>query len=498
MGWHIPRGRHQTFECNLGPEAVVQMPERFSNASPIDFFREFVNDELIALFVNETNRYAEQEVRKRANEADTPFSRIRSWTATDQKEMLKFLGLIGYMGLVKMPHIADYWSRQRLYKNEVAGNVMSRNRFELLLSMWHFSNNEECPSGDRIFKLSPLMKMLELKYKELLLPGKTICIDESLIPFRGRLIMKQYIPSKAHKYGVKAFKLCCSRGYTWKILLYAGQEKVEGMSVPTNVVLSLANDLLGAGRIIVTDNYYTSLELANFLLERQTHLIGTLRRNRKHIPKDVASKKLKKGEIIARENEKGITVLKWKDKRDVLMLSTVHGDETIEIQRRRETIKKPVMIVEYNAGKGHTDLSDQMSSYVSSLRKTVKWYRKIAIKLIYGTTLVNAHILYKMVTGKTIQYTEFKESVVLALLEDHTETETQEDNYQPAPKRQAVHTLERKQGDNRKVRRYCKGCYDKKMKGIISKNIVKKVVTYCPMCIQQPHYCLPCFSEAHK
>ena len=39
-------------------------------------------------------------------------------------------------------------------------------------------------------------------------PEKHIVVDESLVPWRGRIVFLQYLPSKAHKYGVKVFKLC--------------------------------------------------------------------------------------------------------------------------------------------------------------------------------------------------------------------------------------------------------------------------------------------------
>ncbi len=58
-------------------------------------------------------------------------------------------------------------------------------------------------------------------------------------------------------------------------------------------------------------------------------MCGTLQSNRKENPKIVTDKQLKIGEIEGKENSEGIEVLKWKDKRNVLMLTTVsqHTDE---------------------------------------------------------------------------------------------------------------------------------------------------------------------------
>lgn len=58
------------------------------------------------------------------------------------------------------------------------------------------------------------------------------------------------------------------------MIIYPGREKDPSGAVPTNVVISLAEGFLDSGRTIVADNYYSSLELANRLLDRKPHLFG--------------------------------------------------------------------------------------------------------------------------------------------------------------------------------------------------------------------------------
>lgn len=53
-------------------------------------------------------------------------------------------------------------------------------------------------------------------------------------------------------------------------------------------------------------------------------------------------KKLKKGEYIAKENEDGITTMKWKDKRDVLVLSTKDSVKLRKLKKfKKEVLCKP-------------------------------------------------------------------------------------------------------------------------------------------------------------
>ncbi|CAK1592540.1 unnamed protein product [Parnassius mnemosyne] len=87
---------------------------------------------------------------------------------------------------------------------------------------------------------------------------------------------------------------------------------------------------------IAQNNWYTTVSLARELMKNETHLIGTLRKNRKHFPKVIVSTKLKKGEFIAKESDDGITVLRWKDKRDVLVLSTKHSTRFLPINKHNK------------------------------------------------------------------------------------------------------------------------------------------------------------------
>lgn len=500
-GWGTPEGRHLDFEEDYVESEGIK-PEfaaALINESPFSYYATFVDQEIIDIMVTQTNLYATQLV---TSAEDVPRgARIHQWTPTSPEEMLKFLGLVGYMGLVNMPTIHHYWSRNRLYRNDVS-SVMSRNRFELLMQVWHFTDNQMCPPGDRTYKVHPFIEKMVSKFQNVYTPGKTICIDESLVPFRGRLIFKQYMPLKTHKYGVKIFKLCSEEGYTWNMKIYCGKEQDAGASVPSNVVMTLSECLLDTGRTVVVDNYYTSLDLANKLLDRKTHLVGTLRSNRRGNPKDVTQKKLKRGEMMAQENERGICVMKWRDKRDVLLLSTKHTDSFTEVRSRGGQLKrKPLAVVYYNKGKSSIDLSDQMSSYNSALRKTVKWYRKIAIEVLFGTAMVNAHFLYKKITGVKMSITEFKQKIYEEMLFSRSEGNENVDPEAPIArrnKRKSEHKLDRKEGVAHKIRKYCIGCYKKKQEGEIAKNNVKKVTTFCKDCSDQPHYCIDCFNVNHK
>jgi len=59
-----------------------------------------------------------------------------------------------------------------------------------------------------------------------------------------------------------------------------------------------------------------------------------MRKNRRGMPSDVRIRaSLKKGEHIARYKN-NVMLLKWQDKRDVLLFSTIHDDNMVEIEKR--------------------------------------------------------------------------------------------------------------------------------------------------------------------
>lgn len=185
---------------------------------------------------------------------------------------------------------------------------MSRNRFEILLQMLHFSKNDDANKSDRLYRVRNLLDIMNENFKKHYTPGEDLCIDESVVPFRGRIIFRQYNKQKRHKYGIKEFKLCTLPGYTYNISIYAGKEKDEVNTTAAKVVMSLCSDLLNKGHTMYTDNWYTSTDLARDLLKNETHLVGTLRKNRKNLPKELVNAKLKQGQHIARESLDGITV----------------------------------------------------------------------------------------------------------------------------------------------------------------------------------------------
>ncbi len=200
-------------------------------------------------------------------------------------------------------------------------------------------------------------------------------------------------------------------------------------------------------------------------------LIGTLRSNRAGSGHGVVQKKLKRGEVYGLQSNDGIKLIKWKDKRDVLMISTKPSHsatlvDTGKTNKANERIMKPPVVLDYNKGKQGVDLSDRLSTYYTCLQRSKKWYHKVAFEMIFGVSIVNAYLIYKEYYGTNIMtMLQFRESLVRSLL-----LGVPFENIKPGPRecstsqtkrKLADHQLEEKKASDRDVRRRCVGCYEK-------------------------------------
>lgn len=166
-----------------------------------------------------------------------------------------------------------------------------------------------------------------------------------------------------------------------------------------------------------TDNFYTSPSLSNYLFQNKTNSCGTVRQNRKQMP--LFEKKLKTGEVDWRSSET-MLALKWKDRRDVVMLTTMYENKIVTLPKisriTKENIKKSLCVVEYNRHMGAVDRSDMMISSIDCTRKSIKWYVKVFFHSL-DVTLLNAHAMFLTQHAEKVPVAKFHLEVIRQLLE---------------------------------------------------------------------------------
>eukprot|EP00731_Ephydatia_muelleri_P012876 Em0007g186a len=312
-----------------------------SGKQPVDYFFELFHDELQDYIVDESNRYGQQYIdnhqaylkqhrRARANEfVNKPFTRI---------QFRLFLSLIICMGIVNMPNIHHYWNTSWPFANNNFNEIMSRDRFLLYLKFLHLADNSlmipmQEEGHDKLFKVRHFLSTLIESYQKSYKMEREISVDEMMIKYKGRLSFLQYMPKKPHKWGIKAWALAeAGSGYCWNFAVYTGKDgTTKDDALGTRVVLDLVKNLAGKGHHVYFDNYYTSPTLCHKLHTSGFGCCGTLRLDRKGIPPSFRAAVLRKGEVV-QYTDGEILGLKWKDKKDVSLLTTIHNGDMISIK----------------------------------------------------------------------------------------------------------------------------------------------------------------------
>lgn len=166
---------------------------------------------------------------------------------------------------------------------------MTVNRFFSLRTNFHvvdkltLSNDNK----DRFKKVRPMYDCVRKICKQLIVE-LNISIDEKIVPFTGKLNIKQYCKGKPNPWGVKIYVMCGSSGTIYDFLLYQGSatefdispqiQKRVGMG--GSVVLTLTQDLEKNKHCLYFDNFFAGYNLFEILLHKKIYAASTIRVNR--------------------------------------------------------------------------------------------------------------------------------------------------------------------------------------------------------------------------
>ena len=160
-------------------------------------------------------------------------------------------------------------------------------------------------------------------------PSALLAVDETLYPYRGHIGFKQYNPQKPAKYGLLYRSLCDSTAtYTYFSLAYTGKPEVVGGNGAKFYITStdectkhLVNGLscytFIQGCNIAMNRYFTSAFLAEWALQKKFTIVGTMRHDRKGIPKEMKAigNREEKSVLYVYHKEKNIMLASYIDKK---------------------------------------------------------------------------------------------------------------------------------------------------------------------------------------
>nr|XP_039264882.1 piggyBac transposable element-derived protein 4-like [Styela clava] len=409
-----------------------------SSSSVLDCFTQFFNATVIELIVEMTNLNATRKLHAESVNSDTE---EKAWKAIDAEEMHAFLGLVILMGIIRLPTLDMYWQKKNWILDVPSFNkTMTRQRFRDIWRYLHFCDEAMAPEAedfkkDKLYKIRALLTILLPLFQTCYTPGREISIDETLIPFKGRISFRQCIKTKRARFGIKVWVLAESAtGYVSRLQFYTGKDPTSKpeIGLSSRVVRYLIEPYQGLYHHLYVDNFYTNPELFEYLLSKGVYACGTYRSNRTNFPTKLTISKI--GSVPRGTNDWRVSgqllAQSWVDNKVVYFLSTIHkpeydkeyvGRKTVKRRagRRRESrfveIPCPPLLKDYNAHMGGVDLSDQMRKYYNLTRRSKIWYRRVFSYLL-EVAIHNARVICENLSGKRCSAVGFREELVASLI----------------------------------------------------------------------------------
>lgn len=151
----------------------------------VDNFKLFFDEGLVSLVVTETSKQTDKKVQERSLPRK---SCLRPWC----RALLLSSGCEFLMGLVWKNTLRENWFKDTMTETSFFRSIFSANCFCLLMRVLHFSFITD--GNDRLRTIRPIMEAVQEKFSTFLAPFENLCIDDSLVPWRGCLSIKIFLP----------------------------------------------------------------------------------------------------------------------------------------------------------------------------------------------------------------------------------------------------------------------------------------------------------------
>lgn len=422
----LPTKMRRTWYSGSFEPTIAAFPDssydKYKDFSIVELFELFFDEDIVDLFVTESNRYAIFV------NAENP-----NITPNEIKTFIAILILSGYNPL---PNKRLYWDNQDDTRNILVVNSMRRNRFEQILRFLHCKDNTQIDNRNKMWKIQPLIDKIKSKCLQYFEPEQNLSYDESMVKYYGKHSCKQFIRNKPIRFGYKIWCLCSSVGYLVNFDIYQGKNIADNTQYQTMFGKSTApliqmidcfpNDMKKMPFNFFFDNLFTGLNVLAYLRENGYGGTGTMRQNRLTqscpLPTNKDMDKMARGTYQSTiSKEDGVLIVKWKDNAVVTVGSNCSSvDPVSSVKRFSQSEKKfiqiprPFLVGEYNRSMGGVDRLDQnVAEYRINIRNK-KWYWSILSWLLDAATQ-NAWLIARK-SGKKITQLEFRREIVQVYL----------------------------------------------------------------------------------
>ncbi|ETI42046.1 hypothetical protein F443_12767 [Phytophthora nicotianae P1569] len=408
--------------------------------SPLAMFYYFMPKLMWTKIAEESNRYRasvvdeaaiQKQRRQQQWQLTHPDSRVQS--LSDIKDTLSKVKpfqaheIVHYIALLiaralcaHRRSLENHWSTSQngAIPRGTFGKFMTRKRFEEITRYLHFNDNaNNRRKKDKAWKLRPVLQMIEKTFRNGYRMGSTLSFDEGIIGSRHQYNpMRIYMKDKPTKW---------EPSFTWSAVLiqHTVLEDTES-AISKAVIRNLTKALRGqpGKRLVVTDNSYTCVQLAERLLRMGIYTVGTTRVNRKgwseriQFPSKKKQKQLQPQQLrtklsaertvsliihgfqgwspLAGRIQRSSTSWQRDAARDGLLFN-----ESVRGMASLLKLRAPEQVRIYNKGMGGVDQHDQLRLHRYSIQKALR-HRSYYKNLFFGIVdmaLVNGFIIHKLV-----------------------------------------------------------------------------------------------------
>lgn len=329
------------------------------------------------------------------------------------------MGLLLARGLIgaKNVPLSDLWSEE--WGLDIFRKTMSRNRFKEIQRYLRFDDRvsrRQRLQNDKFTLFSEIWDMFITNCQNHYMPTEDLTVDEQLFPTKCRCRFTQFMPQKPDKYGIKFWILSeVESKYLLNAIPYLGKD--DGRSTKglgEQVTLQLVEPYKNKGYHITTDQFFTSLSLAKKLAQSKISLLGTIRSDRREVPK-LTRQPLYSSAFYHSEDGTLLTCYQAKKNKMCYVLSTRHEFGTICHENRKQ---KPNTILCYNKTKTAVDTLDQMAR-ASSVKSGVRRWPLALFFNVVDLAAINAYVLFRKVTGRSVTRRQFLKELAKALVCSH-------------------------------------------------------------------------------
>jgi Transposase IS4 len=342
------------------------------------------------------------------------------WRPTTAAELYAFLGAHLFMGIDRLPRTERYWSAT--FGHPLLTSLFSRDRFKQLLRFFRVVVMDEAAAErDPLPSIRSLAAKLNASFAAHATPSQRLTLDEAIAAYKGRSPIKQYIPSKPHKWGYKIYCLS-SDDYLLRFEVYAGKEERSADGATFDTVMRMLQGYEDKAHILFTDNWFTSPALLLALQQKGIRLCGSVRRNRKGMPAITNEEvnALGRGEWIQRQ--KGdMSLAVWRDRKTMwLLYNHCSPSQAASLERWSEAGNKvcvgcPKAIRDYFYGARSVDVLSQLHYAYLPGRKAMRCWPRLAWWLL-DMCVINAFKLWSKGQEKVSQL-DFREQLMLELMQ---------------------------------------------------------------------------------